>query len=166
MEIWLIAFLGGFVGSVLMDLTENQMLKFGYSSGVKGKYIGRWAGGWLAGRFMHQDIAQSKPVNHEERIGQIFHFVIGGGVVALLYPLFLYSIGVGDKANHLCWSMMFGLLTSVLPWFVLMPAFGWGLFGLKAPTGSRPFISPILSHIPYGFGIGISFITIDSLRAI
>ena len=87
-----------------------------------------------------------------------FHFIIGGGVVALFYPLFLLIIGLDASANHLLWATVFGFLTSVLPWFILMPSFGWGLFGSKAPSGSKPIISPILSHIPFGFGLGLTLV--------
>jgi len=163
LEIWLVSFIGGIVGSVFMDMTEAQMSKLGISSGVKGTYIGRWVKGVLGGVFHHQDIAQSQPVKNEAGIGQIFHFIVGGGVVALFYPVFIMSIGI--STNHLMMSLIFGLLTSVLPWFILMPSFGWGFFGSKAPPGSRPVLSPILSHIPYGFGIGITVIIFYEIMA-
>ena len=157
MEIWLVAFIGGILGSVFMDITEVQMSKRGISSGVKGAYIGRWFYGILGGVFMHKDIAKTKPINNEARIGQLFHFIIGGGAVALLYPVFLIIIGFETISNHLLLSSIFGLLTSVFPWFILMPSFGWGLFGTKAPVGSKPIISPIVSHIAFGLGIGATF---------
>ena len=99
------------------------------------------------------------------RIGQVFHFVVGGGVVALLYPLFLEVLGLSIFANHLILATVFGLLTSVLPWFVLMPSFGWGVFGSRAPEGARPIISPVLSHVPYGFGIGLTLVTYYAVMA-
>ena len=47
MEILLIAFIAGIIGSLFMDITELLMSKVGISSGVKGAYIG--AGGGLGG---------------------------------------------------------------------------------------------------------------------
>ena len=157
MEIWLVAFIGGILGSIFMDITEAQLYKRGISSGVKGAYIGRWFYGILGGVFIHKDIAKAKPINNEARIGQLFHFIIGGGAVALLYPVFLIIIGFETISNHLLLSSIFGLLTSVFPWLILMPSFGWGLFGTKAPAGSKPIISPIVSHIAFGLGIGATF---------
>jgi len=159
LEIWLVSFLGGFVGCIFMDFTEEKMSKFGVSSGVTAAYIGRWVKGIVNGTFVHQDIAKVKKVKNEIRIGQFFHFVIGGGIVALFYPLFLTVIGFADSPNHLILAAIFGLATSVLPWFVLMPAFGWGVFGSKSPSGTMPVISPVLSHISYGFGIGLTLVT-------
>lgn len=161
----MISFFGGFVGSVLMDITESKMAKFGISSGVTGKYIGRWVAGLFNGVLMHRNIADTAPANNEERIAQIFHFVVGGGVVALFYPLFIVALGLDNSSSHLIYATIFGLITSILPWFILMPSFGWGVFGLKAPSGSRPVISPILSHIPYGFGIGLTLASYYAIKA-
>ncbi len=156
MEIWLVSFIGGFVGSVFMDFTEARMAKSGISSGVTGAYIGRWVKGCVKGKFMHENITSAAAEKNEVRIGQVFHFVIGGGVVALFYPLSLHVFEFGANANHLILALAFGLVTSVLPWFVLMPAFGWGFLGSKAPDRARPIISPVVSHITYGLGIGLT----------
>jgi hypothetical protein len=165
LEIWLVSFIGGFVGSVLMDITESKMAKFGISSGVTVAYIGRWAKGLINGVYIHENIANVAPVHNEVRTGLVFHFVAGGGVVALFYPVFLLVIGFDDSSSHLALATIFGLFTSGLPWFILMPSFGWGIFGLKAPAGSRPVISPMISHIPYGFGIGLTLVTYYAITA-
>jgi len=158
LEILIVSFIGGIIGSLLMDITEHQISKFGISSGVKGKYIGRWFHGLLCGVFKHQDISKTKAIKNEERIGQLFHFIIGGGAVALLYPVFLNVVGLELSSNHLILGSMFGLLTSLFPWFILMPSFGWGLFGSKSQFESSPIIAPLISHIPFGFGIGLTYI--------
>lgn len=161
MEIWLVSFFGGFVGSLLMDITEARLGKLGISSGVTGTYIGRWVYSLTKGTFRHENIMNVPPVKNEMKLALVFHFVVGGGIVALFYPLFLLALGIGlnETVNHFLFATLFGLATSFLPWFVLMPSFGWGLFGSKAPNGSRPIISPILSHISYGFGIGLTVFT-------
>ena len=158
MEIWLLSFLGGLVGSVLMDVTETKLAKLGISSGVTGAYIGRWIRGLTQGVLIHQNIAETSPVKNEVRIGQVFHFIVGGGVVALFYPLALEVAGFADTSNHLILATLFGLITSVLPWLVLMPSFGWGMFGSKAPKGAKPVLSPVLSHLSYGVGIGLTLV--------
>jgi hypothetical protein len=156
LEILLVSFVGGLIGSVFMDVTEEIMKKAGINSGVTGAYIGRWVSGLMKGLFFHQNIANTASEEGEIRIGQVFHFVIGGGAVALFYPLFFQLFHFDEPLNHLLLATIFGLATSVLPWFILMPLFGWGVFGSKAPEGSKPILSPILSHIPYGLGIGLT----------
>jgi len=165
LELFIISFIGGFFGSVLMDVTESKMSNFGIRSGVNGAYVGRWVLGVTKGIFKYQDITKSEPIKYEKRTGQIFHFVIGGGVVALFYPIFLILIGQESTSNHIMFASVFGLLTSILPWFILMPSFGWGIFGTRALVGSKPIISPLISHLPYGFGIGLTIVVFYQLMA-
>jgi len=46
------------------------------------------------------------------------------------------------------------LATSALPWFILLPSFGWGMFGRRGPHGSNALLASTLSHLPYGLGVG------------
>ena len=148
-----------------MDITEAKMAKYGITSGVTGAYIGRWVNGLINGVLMHKNIADAAPVKNEIRIAQVFHFVVGGGVVALFYPLFIEVTGLESSSSHLILATIFGLITCVLPWFILMPSFGWGIFGVNAPSGSKTVVSPVLSHLPYGFGIGLTLVTYYAVTA-
>src|ERR1041384_5108246 len=94
-------------------------------------------------------------VNGQVNAGWIFHFLIGGGCVALFYPLFLLAVGLPIHGNHLLGGMMFGLATSALPWFILLPSFGWCWFGRCGPEGSNALLASSISHIPYGLGVAI-----------
>ncbi|MCK4704132.1 MAG: DUF2938 family protein [Gammaproteobacteria bacterium] len=157
------AFIGGVVGSLFMDMAELEMAKFGIRSGVKAKYIGRWVLGVSAGVLKHRDIVKSQSIKKEVEIGLVFHFLVGGGVVALFYPVFISVFGLDDGHNHLITATIYGFLTCGLPWFILMPCFGWGLFGMRAPAKSKPVISPVIAHVFYGFGIGVTFFIFYSL---
>lgn len=153
--IWVTAFAGGLVGSVFMDIAELNMARAGISSGVTGAHIGRWVHGLAKGKIYHSDMETSPPVANELRIAGVFHYLVGGGVVALAYPVMLGLFDFSHIGWHLPLAMLFGVMTCVLPWFILMPAIGKGLFGRKMPTGSSPIIAPIISHVAYGLGIGI-----------
>jgi hypothetical protein len=59
------------------------------------------------------------------------------------------------QGNHLISSLLWGLATVLLPWFILFPGFGWGFFGVRAPNNVRSFISPMVEHLFYGLGLGI-----------
>ncbi len=87
-------------------------------------------------------------------VGWAFHFLVGGGGVALIYPLFFLAIGLPLPYNHLLGGLLFGLTTLLLPWLVLLPSFGWGFFGQRGPQGSKALLASTLSHIPYGLGVG------------
>lgn len=154
MDIFFFAFLGGIVGAILMDITENYAAKAGISSGVNIALVGRWCLGLLRGQFFHANILNSKPFPNEVNVGWAFHFLIGGGGVALIYPLFFQATGLSFPDNQLLGGLLFGLATSLLPWFILLPSFGWGLFGRRGPEGTNALLASPLSHIPYGIGLG------------
>ena len=154
MEIFAWAFLGGIVGALLMDITETYAARIGISSGVTVALVGRWFLGMLHGQFTHSNILDSKPFPREVSAGWAFHFIVGGGVVALCYPLFFLASGLPLPGNHLLGGLLFGLATSLLPWLVLLPAFGWGFLGRRGPAGSNALLASTLSHMPYGLGVG------------
>ncbi|CAD5371421.1 conserved membrane hypothetical protein [Rubrivivax sp. A210] len=162
MNTWLLAFLGGIVGAALMDLAETAAARFGITSGVNVALVGRWALGLTRGRLAHADISHSRPLPGEVRAGWVFHFLVGGGCVALAYPALLLATGLGAHAHHLSHpalfhlpgGLFFGAATSLLPWLLLLPAFGWGWFGRRGPQGAHALLASTLSHIPYGLGVG------------
>lgn len=154
MELFVWAFIGGIVGALLMDITEMYAAKIGITSGVNIALVGRWCLGLLRGQFQHANILDSQPAADEVKAGWTFHFVVGGGGVALIFPFFFYAVGLSIPDNLLLAGVLFGLMTSLLPWLVLLPSFGWGWFGQRAPQGANPLLASTLSHIPYGFGVG------------
>ncbi|WP_287602467.1 DUF2938 family protein [Thiothrix sp.] len=154
MELLTWAFLGGIVGAALMDITETYAAKIGITSGVNIALVGRWFAYLLRGKFIHASILNTQPLQHEVRMGWAFHILIGGGGVALLYPLFFQVTELAFPNSHLLGGMLFGLATSLLPWFILLPSFGWGFFGRNGPKGSNALLASTLSHIPYGLGVG------------
>lgn len=154
MNVFVSAFFGGIVGAVLMDITEMAAARIGITSGVDVALVGRWFAGLARGRLAHADIRASAPRSAEVGLGWAFHLLVGGGGVALLYPAVLLSLGADPRAHPWLGGLLFGLATSLLPWFVLLPSFGWGWFGRRGPRGANAVLASPLSHVPYGLGIG------------
>jgi len=152
---FVLAYVGGIVGAVFMDITETLAARVGLTSGVNVALVGRWALGLLRGQWAHVDIARSPARSGEVRTGWAFHFLVGGGGVALLYAALVHDAGFKDPTHHLWGGVIFGVATSMLPWLLLLPAFGWGWFGRRGPRGSNALLASAVSHIPYGFGVGI-----------
>ena len=155
MNSFVLAYVGGIVGAVLMDITETFAARAGLTSGVNVALVGRWALGLLRGQWAHADIARSPARPGEVRMGWAFHFLVGGGGVALLYAAFVHAAGFNLPTQHLWGGVMFGAATSLLPWLLLLPAFGWGWFGRRGPRGSNALLASTVSHIPYGLGVGV-----------
>jgi hypothetical protein len=109
---------------------------------------------------VHRDIVKFSPLKYELPAGWITHYLTGG-IVALTYPVFYLSFNVPMPADHLFPALLWGLATTLLPWFILYPAFGWGFLGIRAPGGTRPLIATTTSHVLYGLGLGI-VLTISS----
>jgi len=151
---FVLAYAGGIVGALLMDITETLAARAGVTSGVNVVLVGRWALGLLRGQWAHADIARSPARPGEVPMGWAFHFLIGGGGVALLYAAWLQSIGWTLPAHRLWGGVAFGALTSLLPWLLLLPAFGWGWFGRRGPRGANALLASTISHLPYGLGVG------------
>ena len=155
MNSFVLAYVGGIVGAVLMDITESLAVRIGLTSGVNVALVGRWALGLTRGQWAHADIAQAPARPGEVRMGWAFHFLVGGGGVALLYAAFIHTVGFARPSYHLWGGLIFGAATSLLPWLVLLPAFGWGWFGRRGPRGSNALLASTVSHIPYGLGVGL-----------
>ncbi|MEJ8827053.1 DUF2938 family protein [Variovorax humicola] len=155
MSSFVLAYVGGIVGAVLMDITETLAGRVGLTSGVNVALLGRWALGLLRGQWAHVDIACSPARPGEVRMGWAFHFLIGGGGVALLYAAFVHAAGFDVPIDHLWGGVIFGAATSLLPWLLLLPAFGWGWFGQHGPRGTNALLASTVAHIPYGLGIGV-----------
>lgn len=154
MNSFVLAYVGGIVGAVLMDITEMLAARVGLTSGVNAALVGRWALGLARGQWSHADIARSPARPGEAQMGWAFHFLVGGGGVALMYAALAHAVGVTVPLHHLWGGVIFGATTSLLPWLVLLPAFGWGWFGRRAPQGSNALLASTVSHIPYGLGVG------------
>ena len=157
MELWLWAGVGGLAGTVLMDLTAIAAEKLNITSGGRcggPQVIGRWVLGLFGGRLAHENIIESSPVDNEASVGWIFHYVTGGSL-ALTYPLFFLALSRSMPQSHLVPGVVWGLATTLLPWLILYPGYGWGLFGLRAPRNASPLVATPIAHILYGLGLGI-----------
>jgi len=156
MDLWFVAFVGGLVGSIFMDVIEEIMSKVGIQSGVKATHIGRWAHGLSKGKFYYSDIDKVAPVNNELKIAFVFHYLVGGGLVALGYPVLLYFYNIFSLSLPIPLAVVYGLLTCVFPWFILMPSIGKGMAGNQMPAQAMPIIAPVISHLAYGLGLWLT----------
>ena len=103
---------------------------------------------------MHSNIVKTAPIKQEAVVGRITHYVLGGSL-ALTYPALYLISGASVPGNHLLPALVWGFATAILPWLIFYPAFGWGFFGLRAPQGTRPVLSPTVTHLVYGLGLVI-----------
>jgi hypothetical protein len=108
----------------------------------------------MRGQLVHKNIVKAAPVKHETVVGAITHYLLGSSL-ALTYPALYLVFGAPLPANHVLPGLLWGLATTLLPWIIFYPAYGWGFFGVGAPQGTRPVLAPTVSHLSYGLGLGI-----------
>ena len=157
MELWIWAFAGGIIGTIIMDASAGWLAKLGMDTALGG-LLGRWVSGFSAGRWVidGKEELKTPESDSEERVGFVFHYLIGGGLVALLYPLWFTVSGMALPTNHIIGGAIFGLLSVLLTWLLQYPCFGFSWFGRNAPDGSNTVFAPTILHTAYGVGIGVT----------
>ena len=155
MSIWILSFLGGLVGTLAMDIGARHLGGAGVNDALGG-LLGRWVLGFRHGKF---NINGLKELNTPEtlveaRTGVFFHYIVGGGCVALVYPGWFWLTGFSLPENHIPAGLLFGLISVSLTWFVQYPCFGFSWFGLKGPAGSTTIWPPLVLHSVYGLIMG------------
>ncbi|SFC06405.1 DUF2938 domain-containing protein [Pragia fontium] len=144
-----IVFIG--VGATLcMDLWARiQRVLWGITS-LDYALVGRWLG-WIArGRFYHTTILTSGRITGEHIIGWVAHYLIGVMLAALL------TIVVGSKWLYqptLIPALITGIVSVVAPFFVMQPAFGFGIAAAKTPAPNIARIRSMITHLVFGLGI-------------
>ncbi|GAB3314709.1 DUF2938 domain-containing protein [Luteimonas notoginsengisoli] len=112
--------------------------------------VGRWIGHVPRGRFRHAGIAAAAPVRGERPLGWCFHYATGIAFAAALLA-----------ANGTAWArqptllpcLVLGLLTVVLPWFVMQPALGAGIASSRTPNPTQARMRSLATHAVFGFGL-------------
>ena len=153
--IWIWTVVGGFAGTFVMDMGARKIQQAGFNDALGG-LLGRWVLGFPKGRFaINGEVELKTPETpFEANVGKIFHYIVGGGGVALFYPLFFEFTNFALPGNHIIGGAIFGLLSVSLTWFVQYPCFGFSIFGYKAPKGSTTTWPPAILHTAYGTTFG------------
>ena len=156
MDLWIWAFIGGLAGTSAMDFGARQLGQLGVNDALGG-LLGRWVIGFRQFRFVIDgNVELRTPETHRElKIGTAFHYIVGGGGVALMYPTWFAITGITLPENHMIAGLIFGVLSVGLTWILQYPCFGFGLFGRKGPKGASTILPPLLLHSVYGLGIGV-----------
>jgi len=148
---WLLAgVLVGVAGTVTMDVLGSVSRKVGLTAGAKGQWLGRWYLGIAQGQFVHADIATAPERPGEARAAFIGHYLIGI-TLAVLYVVGAQWVGLSPASFLL--AVGYGLATCVFPWFLVLPALGFGVLGRKGPPELRLFTSSLVNHLFYGLGL-------------
>lgn len=112
--------------------------------------VGRWFGHLPRGVFVHNPITESDAVAHEHLIGWVAHYVVGI-LYALLY--FFVVVDVLSTTPTLLSAVVFGLLTLLVPAFILQPGLGLGVFARHAPQPGVTRLISLSLHVIFGVSL-------------
>jgi len=115
--------------------------------------VGRWIGHLPQGRFVHNKIANASPIRGELLLGWSVHYAIGVGFATLLVALFGLD---WLRQPTIVPALVVGVVTVVLPLFVLQPGMGLGIAATKAPSPNAARLRSLMSHTIFGVGLYVA----------
>jgi len=115
--------------------------------------VGRWVGHFGRGQFAHASISKAAPVRFELGLGWATHYLIGIAYAVLLIGL---QGAAWLEQPTVMPALVFGILTVAAPWFVMQPAMGAGVLGLKTPTPLKNSLRNLANHAVFGIGLYVA----------
>ena len=156
MNAFALAFLGGIVGAVLMDITETSPPGWA-SDERRQRRPGRplVTGPDCTGNWTHADI--QPPARPGEVRTWAGRFTSSSAVAGsrLLYPAFVHAAGFSLPTDRLLgWSdLRCGHFAAAL--VAAAAGLRLGLVRAPGPAGANALLASPVSHIPYGLGVGV-----------
>ncbi|AFQ50877.1 DUF2938 domain-containing protein [Burkholderia cepacia] len=112
--------------------------------------VGRWLGHMTRGRFRHASIVSASAVPGERLLGWAAHYAIGIAFAAL--PVAIAGtewIGAPTPVP----ALVAGLASVAAPFFVMQPAFGFGVAASRTPQPGVARRRSIVTHLVFGAGL-------------
>ena len=139
------------VGATLAIDLYGVILKRGWGlASLSYCHLGRWFLHMPTGRFAHSSIAAASPKPGECQVGWVAHYSIG---ISLTLAFLLLASPTWLAHPTLLPALAFGIITVLIPFFVVQPALGLGLASARShkPTVAR--LKSLGTHASFGFGI-------------
>lgn len=140
----------GVSATVFMDVYALMLQKVFQIPSLNYAFLGRWIGHFRQGVFRHANIMQATPVAGERAIGWVAHYLIG---ITFAFVLLLIWGVEWVREPSLIPALLIGILTTVAPFFMMQPAFGFGIAASKTPQPKTARIRSLMTHTIYGIGL-------------
>ncbi len=114
---------------------------------------GRWFLYGLRGTFRHADIDRAAPMKGENALMLPLHYV-AGILLAISYLGLLDALHLATGSFWL--ATAFGAASSLIPFLLMLPSMGYGLFGLRHRWDFFWFRQILLMHLAWGIGLGLA----------
>ncbi|KVU83892.1 hypothetical protein BGV56_28955 [Burkholderia ubonensis] len=145
--------LTGAGGTLVMDLWALFRRRAFGTPSLDYALVGRWLGHMASGRFRHASIVAAAPVRHERPLGWLAHYAIGIAFAGL--PVALAGTQ-WISAPTLLPALAAGIGSVAAPFFVMQPAFGFGIAAARTPRPSVARRRSLVTHLSYGLGLYVA----------
>ena len=154
MKTILLLIAAGVISTLVMDMGGALLRLSGITAGAPPELIGKWIHSAFSGNAFVDDIRTSpgSPVPLSRFL--MYHYIIG-----ILLTFMFYLIISLFKINPLPWwvPIVYGLMTTLIPAFLMYPGMGYGVMGLKGPDEYLLLRTALLNHLFYGIGLMLAF---------
>ena len=112
--------------------------------------VGRWLRTMPAGIFRHSNIASAPRKSAECTVGWVAHYMIG-----ITFAVAFLELAGNSWLQHptLIPAILFGIVTVLMPFFIMQPAFGLGLAAAKTSNPAQARLRSLINHISFGIGL-------------
>ena len=122
--------------------------------------VGRWLRTMPEGIFRHSNIAFAPQKSAECTVGWIAHYMIG-----ITFAIAFVALAGNNWLQHptLIPAIIFGVVTVLMPFFIMQPSFGLGLAASKTSNPAQVRLRSLMNHIAFGVGLYLFGLLINLL---
>lgn len=112
--------------------------------------VGRWLRYMPEGIFTHSNIASAPQKSAECTVGWIAHYMIG-----ITFAIVFVTLAGNNWLQHptLIPAIAFGVVTVLMPFFIMQPALGLGFAASKMPNPTQARLRSLMNHTSFGVGL-------------
>ena len=112
--------------------------------------VGRWFRTMPEGIFKHSNIASTPQKSAECTVGWIAHYMIG-----ITFAIAFVALAGNNWLQHptLIPAIIFGVVTVLMPFFIMQPSFGLGFAASKTSNPAQARLRSLMNHIAFGVGL-------------
>ncbi len=148
------------IGATLILDFWNYLLSLFDIKSLDYRFIGRWIGNFVNGKFYHSNIMKAPPVKNELFIGWAAHYLIG---ISFSFVLIILYGNEWLEKPLLVPAIIIGLATVIAPLFIMQPALGFGIASSNLPKPIIRVFKSIITHLVYGTGLYLSALLVNKI---
>ena len=112
--------------------------------------VGRWLRYMPEGIFRHSNIASAPQKSAECTVGWIAHYMIG-----ITFAITFVGLAGNNWLQHprLIPAILFGVVTVLMPFFIMQPAFGLGVAASRTSNPTQARLRSLMNHTAFGVSL-------------